>query len=159
MVIYGLVAARHPRRWKSAAVGLLVVVIAATAPNVSQRVIGRLRPNQAESHLAFTRPAAGLVQRAPVSFPSGEAATAFALARVLSRLFPRRRRAFLIGAGLAAGARLVNGAHYLSDVIAGALLGVVAARLLSAAVLQRGPGAPHPGWTSSVRYNLSKTTY
>lgn len=141
MVIYGLIVALHPRRWSAATVGLVAVVVAATVANVSQRAIGRLRPNQAESHLAFTQPALGLFHRAPVSFPSGEAATAFALACVLSRLFPRGRAVFLVFAVLAAGSRLVNGAHYLSDVGAGAVVGILVAEPLLTVVLRRWPEA------------------
>lgn len=126
-VIYGLIAARHPRRWTAATLGLVVVVTAALLANVLQGAIGRLRPNRADSHLAFTRPVVGVFERAAVSFPSGEAATAFALAYVLTRLFPRWQWAFLTLAVLTAGARLVNGAHYLSDVAAGAIVGEVTA--------------------------------
>lgn len=148
-VIYGLIVVLHPRRWPAATAGLIAVVAAATVASVSQRAIGRLRPNQAESHLAFTQPAFGVFHRAPVSFPSGEAATAFALACVLSRLFPRRRAAFLVFAVLAACSRLVNGAHYLSDVGAGAVLGTLVADPLLRVILRRWPDAsptcPHPG--------------
>ena len=140
-VIYGLIVVLHPRRWSAATAGLVAVVVAATVANVSQRAIGRLRPNQAESHLAFTQPAFGVFHRAPVSFPSGEAATAFALACVLSRLFPRWRAAFVILATLAASSRLVNGAHYLSDVGAGAALGTLVAKPLLTAALRRWPEA------------------
>lgn len=139
MVIYGLIVALHPRRWSAATAGLVAVVVAATVANVSQRAIGRLRPNQAESHLAFTQPALGLLHRAPVSFPSGEAATAFALACVLTRLFPRGQPAFVVLAVLAASSRLVNGAHYLSDVGAGAFVGILVARPLLTAALRRWP--------------------
>lgn len=140
-VIYGLIVARHPRRWSAATAGLVAVVVAATIANVSQRAIGRLRPNQADGHLAFTQPALGLLHRAPVSLPSGEATTAFALACVLTRLFPRWRAVFLVFAVLAASSRLVNGAHYLSDVGAGAMLGVLVVKPLLTLALRRWPDA------------------
>ncbi|MFO7675114.1 MAG: phosphatase PAP2 family protein [bacterium] len=63
------------------------------------------------------------------SFPSGHAAVAFALAGALALAFPRwRGRAFAL-AGLVAASRVVLNLHYLSDVIAGALLGLGWARL------------------------------
>jgi len=141
-VIYGLIVVLHPHRWTAATAGLVAVVTAATLANTAQRAIGRLRPNRAESHLTFTQPAHALFRRAPVSFPSGEAATAFALASALSRLFARWRPLFLVLAALAAAARLVNGAHYLSDVGAGALLGILVAEPLMTLALRRRP--PHP---------------
>ncbi len=96
-VIYGLIVVLHPHRWTAATAGLVAVVVAATLANVAQRAIGRLRPNRAESHLTFTQPAHALFRRAPVSFPSGEAATAFALASALSRLFARWRTPAVAG--------------------------------------------------------------
>ncbi len=143
-VIYGLIVTRHRRQWAAATVGLVAVVTAALLANALQGAIGRLRPNRAESHLAFTQPAVGLFERAAVSFPSGEAATAFALAYVLMRLFPRWCGAFLALAVLTAGARLVNGAHYLSDVAAGAILGAVVAWALLRSTRRYWWGPPAP---------------
>lgn len=57
------------------------------------------------------------------SFPSGHANTAFALASALIAAAPGRRRLWLgVAAGVAASRLLVN-AHFLSDVLAGGLLG------------------------------------
>ena len=61
------------------------------------------------------------------SFPSGHAATSFACATVLSAFAPRRRVAFFLLATLIALSRLYNGVHYPTDVVAGALLGVLVA--------------------------------
>jgi undecaprenyl-diphosphatase len=57
------------------------------------------------------------------SFPSNHAAHAFALATVIAGRVPSWRWAALGVAALAALARLYAGAHYPSDVLAGALLG------------------------------------
>ncbi len=128
LVIYALVVLLHRRSWAAANAGLAAVLLAALAANLAQPAIGRLRPNQGTTHLAFTQPAFGLGSGDHSSFPSGEAATAFALACVLRRLFPRQTAWFVVAAILAAGSRLVNGAHYLSDVGAGALVGVLIAQ-------------------------------
>jgi membrane-associated phospholipid phosphatase len=121
-ILAGLVVVR-PESWRKPVVGALAIVAAALVANGAQAAIGRLRPNQAATHLAFTQPFAELLTKQKVSFPSGEAATALAAAYVLARLLPRWKAAFYATAALAAVARLVNGAHYLSDVVAGALLG------------------------------------
>jgi membrane-associated phospholipid phosphatase len=59
------------------------------------------------------------------SFPSGHTVTAFALATALGFMFPRFRWFALLAAALVAASRVVITAHYLSDVIAGAAVGVV----------------------------------
>lgn len=123
-IVLGIVlVVLEPRRWRAVVAALATVAIVGLVANIAQGAIGRLRPNQADTHLAFTQPFAELLTKQRVCFPSGEASTAFALACVLTRLLPRWRIVFCAAAALAAAARLVNGAHYVSDVAAGALLG------------------------------------
>lgn len=59
------------------------------------------------------------------SFPSGHAQTAFSLAMVLTLLFPRLGIPLFIMAGVVALSRVVLTAHYLSDAIAGAGVGIL----------------------------------
>jgi undecaprenyl-diphosphatase len=61
------------------------------------------------------------------SFPSGHATTSFAAAVALSSLFPRWRPAFAAGAIAIGISRIVLNVHYLSDVVAGAVLGAAVA--------------------------------
>ncbi len=89
-------------------------------------IVGRGRPflgGQANafnfSHFAGTE--------AYASFPSGHAVTAFALAFAVSVLWPRLRGVMLIYAVAIAASRLVLLAHHPSDVVAGALTGVIGA--------------------------------
>ncbi|HET6824011.1 MAG TPA: phosphatase PAP2 family protein [Anaerolineales bacterium] len=64
----------------------------------------------------------------PHSFPSGHAARAFLIATIATGLGPPGLAAVLwIWAPLVALARVAMGVHYVSDVIAGALFGVVVA--------------------------------
>lgn len=151
VVIYVAVVLLHRRSWSAANAGLVAVLLASLAVNLAKPAVGRLRPNQSTTHLAFTQPALGLARGENVSFPSGEAATAFALACVLRRLFPRWTGLFLVSALLAAGSRLVNGAHYLSDVGAGALLGLLIAQgvMSLAARYWTGPARPEDGAVST----------
>lgn len=58
------------------------------------------------------------------SFPSGHAAVAFALAFALGASYPRWRGPALALAALIAASRVLLNLHYLSDVIAGVLLGI-----------------------------------
>jgi membrane-associated phospholipid phosphatase len=88
------------------------------------------------------------------SFPSGHAVTAFALAFAVSALWPRARVAMLLYAIVIAATRLVLLAHHPSDVVAGALVGVIgamfvrywfAARRLGFAISRDGTIVPLPG--------------
>ena len=78
------------------------------------------------------------------SFPSGHTATSVAAAIVLAGLFPRWRLAFAAFAIVIASSRILLDAHYLSDVIAGAAVGVVAATVTLAWFRGR-------GWASGGR--------
>src|SRR6202035_4268844 len=88
------------------------------------------------------------------SFPSAHAITSFALAFAVAALWPRARVVMLAYALLIAMTRLVLLAHHPSDVVAGALIGVVgamlvrywfAARLLAFAIRQDGAIVPLAG--------------
>ena len=68
------------------------------------------------------------------SFPSGHTATSFACATVLAVFAPRWRVAFFVLAALIALSRVYNGLHYPTDVLAGAVLGVLTALLLLGAI-------------------------
>lgn len=59
------------------------------------------------------------------SFPSGHATTAFALAMAVSAVWPQARVAMAVYALIIAVSRLVLLAHHPSDVVAGAMVGIV----------------------------------
>jgi membrane-associated phospholipid phosphatase len=61
------------------------------------------------------------------SFPSGHATTAFALALAVSSVWPQARVAMAVYALIIAATRLVLLAHHPSDVVAGAMVGIVGA--------------------------------
>ena len=61
------------------------------------------------------------------SFPSGHATTAFALALAVSAVWPQARVAMAVYALIIAATRLVLLAHHPSDVVAGAMVGIVGA--------------------------------
>lgn len=72
------------------------------------------------------------------SFPSGHTVTVFATAMALSYFAPRLRLWLFLVAALVAFSRLAIGAHYPSDVLAGAFLGVATAIYLRRAFAARG---------------------
>jgi lipid A 4'-phosphatase len=73
------------------------------------------------------------------SFPSGHAATVAALMTALWCLWPRPLWLYVAAAALVAGARVVTGQHYLSDVIAGVVIGVLVTRALALWLLRPRP--------------------
>lgn len=64
------------------------------------------------------------------SFPSGHSAASFALAFVLAKRFPKYAVAFYAVAALVGASRIYLSSHYPTDVLAGAVLGVVSGYLL-----------------------------
>jgi undecaprenyl-diphosphatase len=107
--------------------------------------VGRARPPVADHaiHAAVRLPHGS-------SFPSGHAATAFAAATVVALLRPALRWPALVVASAVAFSRVYLGVHFLSDVLAGAALGV-AVGLLCALV-------PRLATTSGVARSRSPLT-
>ena len=114
----------------------LAVAVPGIIANFSKYLLGRARPKHfAENGIFsfdFWSGDAGWA-----SFPSGHATTAMALGVALALLFPRLRWFFLCLGFWVALSRLFVQAHYPSDVLAGCLLGGVAAWLIARAFARR----------------------
>lgn len=124
----------HPARWRAS-----LLVFAGTAAVALTHVMkwgaGRFRPYR---HLGqdmasltpfdlhpFAGGLKGLFIGVPnISFPSGHTALAFATAAAMSILIPRGRRWFMILAAMVGVERVLENAHWLSDVVAAAALGM-----------------------------------
>ena len=119
------------------AVTLLATTLATTA---LKSVFGRLRPPLDDHAITALVPLPG-----DASFPSGHASGAFAAAVALGLLVPRARVPALVVAALVAFSRIWLGVHYLSDVIAGALLGSAIALAADRVSGRSRPGAAAPG--------------
>jgi undecaprenyl-diphosphatase len=103
----------------------LALLSAATAVGVGiavflrlKRGFGRKRPCALEPHCWAT-----LLPPDQFSFPSGHTITAFAVAISLGAFYPMMRAELLFCAASVACSRILLGMHFLSDVVAGALLG------------------------------------
>jgi membrane-associated phospholipid phosphatase len=104
----------------------LAVLMPVLAGEVIKWIVGRGRPFAGGEPDAFNfAPFAGT--EAYASFPSGHAIASFALAFAVSAVWPQARVAMIMYAVLIAISRLVLLAHHPSDVVAGALLGVIGA--------------------------------
>jgi membrane-associated phospholipid phosphatase len=105
------------------------VLLPVLAGEVLKEVVGRGRPFVGGEANAFHfSHFSG--SEAYASFPSGHATTAFALAFAVSAVWPHLRSVMLVYAVMIAASRLVLLAHHPSDVVAGALLGVIGAMLV-----------------------------
>jgi len=83
-----------------------------------KRRTGRRRPCAIEPHCWAT-----LLPPDQFSFPSGHTITAFAVAVSLSAYYPAMSAGLLFCALSVAASRVLLGMHFLSDVLAGALIG------------------------------------
>lgn len=83
-----------------------------------KRVTGRKRPCHLEPHCWST-----LLPPDQFSFPSGHTITAFAVTIPVGGHFPDAMPALLFCAASIAGSRVLLGMHFISDVIAGMLIG------------------------------------
>ena len=105
------------------------IAISGVAINLIKPLVGRLRPKLLfEGNLyGFDPFRIGYEYN---SFPSGHATTVFALATALTLFFPRWRLPLFGFAAVIGLSRIVVGAHYLSDVMGGAYVGIMTVFLL-----------------------------
>lgn len=102
------------------------VLVAVLVGEVVKWVVGRGRPfvGGADSVFHFSHFAG---TQAYSSFPSGHALTACALAFAVSAVWPRAKGPMIAYAAIIIATRLVLLAHHPSDVVAGALVGIICA--------------------------------
>ena len=113
--------------------GLFVFVAIAgsgLSNNLIKMAIGRARPRHFDDLGAFHFAPPGL-DSGLQSFPSGHSATAGAMAIIFILFFPRLKWTWLAIAGWIGASRVIVGAHYPSDVIAGLVYGASFAWLLA----------------------------
>ena len=122
----------HRDAWRAA--GLLA--LSAAAGGVLYTLVkwsaGRQRPVVRIDPLRFSpfiNGFKGFLDEPNMSFPSGHACLAFATAATLGIVIPRWRYAFYALAVVVAAERVAENAHYVTDVVAGAGLGVLSAYL------------------------------
>lgn len=142
VVAIGFVAAaawRILRRdWFAAQLLGITLAGSAAVKQLVKVMVGRPRP-----------PVAHLVAASGWTFPSGHATSAaalwFGLATLAGQVWPSwkaRARAWSVAAAIAvlvAASRLVLGVHYLTDVVAGLLLGSLSLAVTTTALTARGP--------------------
>jgi undecaprenyl-diphosphatase len=109
-----------PHRFDALAAGLAAVAVSQLTFRVLKRIIGRERPCASEPH-AWSM----LLPPDRFSFPSGHSITAFAIATAIGLHYPALMVGLIFCALSVAASRVILGLHYLSDVVAGMLIGIV----------------------------------
>lgn len=113
-----LLLAGGPERFRAVGAMILAGALTITSFLWLKRVTHRKRPCQVEPHCW-----ANLLPPDQFSFPSGHTMTAVALAVVVSLFYPALMVGVVFCAISIAVSRILLGMHFLSDVLAGALLG------------------------------------
>jgi membrane-associated phospholipid phosphatase len=144
LVLIGVLQRRWRRRIALAAALLcgraayffVVIALSGIVAQLVKHLIGRARPSLMPQLGAFHFDLFS-IRTSLASFPSGHATTVFAAATALALFVPVWALPLFAGATLIAASRIAIGAHYLSDVVAGSLLGIVCAILVARAFAHR----------------------
>ncbi len=137
------------RRWREGRLvglyGAAAVSAAGILDQIVKHLVCRARPSLPEAGRFFGKFPCLFESYAYTSFPSGHATTAFAAAAFLALWRPRWAPPALALAVLVAVSRVYLGAHFPSDVVAGAILGTGSAlfvwRWVERGVVLEGGGA------------------
>jgi|WetSurMetagenome_2_1015567.scaffolds.fasta_scaffold01779_3 membrane-associated phospholipid phosphatase len=112
---------------------------------VIKHLLGRARPRITDE-LLFIGPT---FRGSYDSFPSGHTITAFCLAYICSAFFPKYRPLFYAYGAFICIGRVLGGSHFPADVLAGALLGIVIARMIEKKSGLPGPSTPETRTTNA----------
>ncbi|HZZ44872.1 MAG TPA: phosphatase PAP2 family protein [Tepidisphaeraceae bacterium] len=122
----------HPWKWRAGGLICLSVAVGGLIYTILKWCVGRRRPtlNIPFEFSPFIGGWRGLfVAEHNLSFPSGHATCAFATAAALSVLYPRGRWFFYAVAAITGLERVAERAHYLSDVVAAAGVGIISVHI------------------------------
>jgi membrane-associated phospholipid phosphatase len=119
------------RKSRLSALVLVTFVISGICAQLLKKIIGAPRPSVALAGSGYDHFLPGISHGGYESFPSGHTTTIFALCMVLALCtYDGRKQTILFGiAMITAYSRIYLGCHFLSDVLAGAVLGSVVSLL------------------------------
>jgi undecaprenyl-diphosphatase len=131
VVISGLFVAfgyarADPAWWLTGLRGWAAHAVTAVLVQGLKHTIGRPRPRLHREEEFFTGPS---LESGLDSFPSGHASASFAVAAVVARCHPALARPAYALAGFVSVTRIFRGSHFVSDALAGIVLGIVVGTL------------------------------
>ncbi len=113
-------------RWRSTVVTLVALALIGASVDPLKAIVRRCRPSTVMAASRQSLSLQDIPWHEKASFPSGDTAVAFAVATILSSALGRFwAPALFVAAGAIGLFRVTGLAHYPSDVIAGALIGVL----------------------------------
>jgi membrane-associated phospholipid phosphatase len=122
----------HAWRWRAAAMVLVAVLGAQVLTHLLKWVSGRTRPGVLDRGPFewdwFRGGLTGVLDQTNLALPSGHAGTIVAVAAVLYWLIPRGLPIWATLAALCCIERVASFSHWPSDVVAGAMVGILSAR-------------------------------
>jgi membrane-associated phospholipid phosphatase len=139
LCISALLLGFHRQHLRAAALPLTAGAIGGLAYLLIKWVVGRRRPVikiQPFHFQPFIGGFGGLFHESGLCFPSGHTCLSFATAVSLTMLLPRWRGIWFLFALMVAAERVLENAHYVSDVVAGVGVGALSA-LLTRGLLNR----------------------
>jgi undecaprenyl-diphosphatase len=122
VILLGVGWTKGGKRGKIAVIGVILLIIVSdqTGYRLLKELFARPRPCDILTNVITPVGCTGTY-----SFPSNHALNNFAAAFFFYKLFPKLKWVLFITAGLVAISRVYLGLHYPSDIIGGALIGIV----------------------------------
>ncbi|MBB3695082.1 phosphatase PAP2 family protein [Sphingomonas sp. BK580] len=133
---------RRPVLARSGARMVTSHLLATGLKTVMKASVDRVRPNAAGDHPTVAK-GHGTDDTTRNAFPSGHTAGAVAIAEAVRREVPGAAVPARLAAGAAGALQVTRGAHYASDVVAGAAIGWLSERLASWAMAAVGGAVAH----------------
>lgn len=141
----------HRQAWR-AGMFTLICSAASVTNTIPKWMFGRARPFKYHDDTAnslvtpfdcqpFRHGLGGLFEQSNLCFPSGHVTLAFATAAALAILFPRWRWGFYAVASITAVERVIENAHWTSDVVFGVIVAVGGVKILQRVLSARWPVA------------------
>jgi len=116
--------------WRRGALLAAAPTAAGIVGELLKMLVRRMRPPGEGSAYVFRAYSDHPFSSRGLGFPSSHAVVAFGAAAMLSRMFPRAKVVWYTAAVACAVSRLLAHAHYLSDVVGGACIGIGVAALI-----------------------------
>ena len=140
----GAVLVFHRYHWRPA--GFVALSgLSGVVPFLMKWIAGRSRPFTGAGAFVwspFRGGLPGLFHQVNLGFPSGHTAMAFTWAASMTVVFPRYRGWFYAWAVVVGMERVAENAHYLTDAVVAAVIGVVTVRLMLRILLRVVPPPP-----------------